>query len=171
MLSRKKCLIFGLSLVFTAGFGVNTFAAEEMSVTKKESIVEHCDAIRDSLEATQHTDSYARTYLGALYDAILNRFIMPLNVRLLKNNAAIEELTKIQADFVAERAEFNADFVLYSKELENLINIDCKDEPEEFYAQLEKTRVKRAVVDEDTKKLEKLVFEQKQIVAALREGL
>lgn len=150
-----------------------TFAEEDPKISKKreESIIKNCDSIHESLKATQRSDAYARTYLGAIYETVLNQFITPLNVRLLKNNNSFTDFTNFQTDLVSTRSDFNSSFITYSKSLESLIAIDCKTSPEDFYSKLREVRKERKVVDGYAKKLEQLISAHKQKVSDLEQKL
>lgn len=161
MQSMKKSVIFAtiLALVF-AFLSYPAMAADEkekLSQERKDSIIERCGAIQETLKATQRFDSYARTYLGSVYEKFLSDFLTPLNVRLLKNNQSISSLTDLQTEFVDERTKFNSEFVTYSKTLEDLVNTSCTNDPQTFYTKLQKTREEREKVDKATEKLEKMM--------------
>lgn len=166
-------LLFSLLIVF---FSANNSFAEEVesnviTEAQKSSIAKHCDAIKDTLKATQRSDSHARTYLGSIYESALNQFITPLNVRLIKDNRSVAEFTELQAKFVSTRTDFNSSFITYSKSLEDLINTDCANSPQDFYSKLTTTRQERAIVDGHAKKLEQLISKHKQKVTSLEQTL
>lgn len=141
------------------------FASEEkISDSKKQSIVGGCDNILSILKSTQYSDSYARTYYGTIYDNFLSSFIVPLNVRLLKNNASDTILTQLQDDFVAEKSKFSTDFITYEKSFDELIKISCATQPEKFYSQLLDVRKKREIVDKDVSKLNNFILSQEQLI-------
>lgn len=169
----QKVKILPLLLSATLSFFsvTNTFAEEEIGQNKQNSIVEHCDSIKDSLKATQRSDSHARTYLGSIYETVSSHFITPLNVRLVKTNKTNSELSQIQTTFVDARSNFNSSFISYSKSLEELISIDCKNSPINFYQKLQAVRKERLTVDERAKKLEQLISEHKQKVTELEQTL
>lgn len=175
MPKNKRILLLFVASFFLIFSVTSSFAlAEEkpeISKTKQNSIVKHCDSIKESLKATQKSDAHARTYLGSIYETIVNRFVTPLNIRLLKNNSSDLELTNLQTDLVDTRSDFNASFISYSKSLEELINMDCKTSPKEFYSKLEETRKGRKAVDNYTKQMEKLISTHKQKVSKLEKSL
>ena len=97
--------------------------------------------------------------------------MMNLNLRLVKNNMVSAEIAEQQTTFMSERDRFKNDYIGYSQELENLINIDCKTEPQKFYNQLKKTRTKREDVDKSIKRLNEILGRHRQSIRNLREEL
>ena len=159
-MTGKKIIIFG-ALVLTLGFSFTnlTFAEDKIDSEKLENIEMDCQSIKQTLKRVQNIDRNTRISIGRSYQTILTDFITPLNVRLVKNNKSISELTSIQNRFVDARETFNRDYISYSQEFENLLNIDCKNEPEKFYNQLEKTREKRTSVADSARKVRAIISE------------
>ena len=74
-----------------------------------------------------------------------------MNLRLVNNDISSPDLIDLQTSLAAARLDFSDDFIAYSKTLEELISIDCRLEPENFYKKLIITREKRAKVAADVK--------------------
>lgn len=171
----KKATVFVMSFVFGLFAVINAYADEEkkeitVTAEQRTTIVDHCDTMKDSLKSLQRTDSRARVYLGRYYETILSDFIVPLNLRLVENNISNTKLIDNQTNFVASRTSFNNDYVSYQQSLEELVNINCKTEPEKFYEKLLVTREKRKIVKKDVSKMRSLTDEQKKLVEELRDG-
>lgn len=131
-------------------------------------IQDRCDAIHEELKVLQRNDSRARVYLGRYYETILNRFITPLNVRLVENNLSSTSFINNQNDFNKARTNFMIDYVEYQKGLEDLVATDCKENPEQFYEKLVDVRTKRATVADDTARLRKLAGRHLDLVKELK---
>ena len=131
-------------------------------------IQDRCDAIHEELKVLQRNDSRARVYLGRYYETILNRFITPLNVRLVENNLSSTSFINNQNDFNKARTNFMIDYVEYQKGLEDLVAADCKENPEQFYEKLVDVRTKRATVADDTARLRKLAGKHLDLVKELK---
>lgn len=146
---------------------------EETGITDEQRsvIVNHCDTMKDNLKALQRTDSRARVYLGRYYETILSSFITPLNLRLVENNISNTKLLDNQTNFVTQRGNFTNDYIIYQQALEDLVNTNCKTEPEKFYEKLVVARERRAIVNKDVLKLKSLTDEQKKLVEELKNGL
>ncbi len=139
--------------------------------SQKNAIKDHCSTIKENLVNLQHTDSRARVYLGRYFETILNKYIVPLNLRLVENNTSDSELMENQSNFSTMREKFINDYIDYQKDLENLVAINCADEPEKFYEKLVSTRGKRKVVSQDVVKLKTLAGKQMNLVKSLKEKM
>ena len=164
---KKKTLIFYyiIPLMFCQVLAPNVGAITEAQET---AIIENCSDIKESLKKVQKDDSKTRVYLGGYYEAILTRFITPLNIRLVENNLSSAKLIENQNEFVADKSLFADDFIVYQKNLEDLVSIDCKEEPEEFYEKLDIVRQKRAVMVQDTLKIRSLLTSHVRLVEGLK---
>ena len=177
---KKRYLCFGFVLVGLMCFlSANTYAEGEepeapkeiINEVQKDTIIDHCDTIKDNLKSVQRADSRTRVYLGRYYETILSNFITPLNLRLVENNISDAKLLDNQTNFAARRERFNSDFIVYQQVLEELVNINCKNEPVRFYEKLEVVREKRQTVNRDVTKLREMTGEQVKLVEALKNGI
>lgn len=164
---RKSCfLIVIFSVIFLSA---NVFAVSE---TQSKYIAKNCKRIRETLKGIQRADTSSRTdYLPMIYDTMLSDFIIPVNTRLLKNEQENDQLTKNQEDFIKTYSNFKTDFVTYSRSMEELLAIDCENDPESFYSKLEVVRTDRGYVDLDVQKMNRLIEKQKQYINKLGESL
>ncbi len=162
----KKAIIvicFALSLL--------AMPVSAISEAQKDAIVEHCVAIRVDLNALLHSNATMWGNLMKHYNKILDKYITPLNVRLVENTLSNDSLVNNQNSFAKTKATFTIDYVEYQKALDSLISVDCKKEPERFYRKLEVVREKRKPVAEDVAKMKKLMETQYSLVNGLREKL
>lgn len=173
LLFPLKFLRWALSWLVVAALLMLLLAtpAEALSETQRGAISQNCSSIKQSLSITQHNDSRTRSYLGTTYETVLNRLIVPLNVRLVKNNLQNYQLTRIQTDFTSAQQQFRTSYIEYMNELDHTIAIDCRTQPDEFYTQLVKTRSKRQTLRESTIRLSELTGEQYSAVTLLRSSL
>ena len=166
---KKKILTFNciILMLFCQCSGV------AMAITdgQKDAIIDRCDSIKDDLKKVQKDDSRVRVYLGGRYETILSKFITPLNVRLVENNLSTTGLVENQNDFAATKALFADDFVNYQKGLEDLIGLDCKKNPEEFYKKLVSVREKRKIMVQDVLKMRNLISQHIKLVKRVMERM
>ena len=128
----------------------------------------NCSSIKLQLQRVQRADAKSRVHLGAQYETISTNLMLNLNLRLVKNNVANAELADQQTRFFSERERFKNDFIGYSQELEKLIQINCKEHPQEFYDQLILTRQKRSDVQQSIYRLQELIDYHRNSVETLR---
>ena len=154
--------------MFLQVFAIKLPSAMAITEVQSSAIVEKCDVIRDNLRKVQKEDAKVRVYLGGYYDAILTRFITPLDVRLVENNLSNAGLIENQNDFAEAKTLFANDFVKYQQELEELVGMDCKGEPEKFYDRLVIVRQKRKIMAQDVLKIRSLISEHVKLVTELK---
>ena len=165
----KKVSAVILSLIIAAT-PANLFAAE-LSDEQIGNISTNCASIKLRLKQIQKNDARSRVNLGAQFEIISTNLMMNLNLRLVKNNIANANVSRQQTDFAAERESFKSDYISYSQELEKLISINCKDEPQNFYDQLETVRSRRATVAGHVKRLSEMAAEHRKTILDMRDGL
>ena len=143
------------------------------TITKEQAgaISQSCDSIKQSLKTLQKTDSKTRAFLGSTYENLISNFISPLNLRLTKNNLPSATLSDLHSSIGEQRQQFVQDFTSYSRDLETLIAMDCKNNPEEFYTQLEKTRKSRAALEQTIDALRMLFTKHVNGVNSLKGNL
>ena len=161
MTKKKKLLSFKyiIFLVFCLVLQSLILITPTQAISKEQETVikTHCDSIKEKLRDIQKEDSKIRVYLGGHYEAILAHFITPLNVRLVENNLSTASLIENQNNFAETKSVFSNDFISYQKSLEELINIDCENNPNDFYSKLEKVRQKRKIMNQDVLKMRNLL--------------
>ena len=158
-----------LSFITTS---TNVFAQQsELSDEVRSTISMNCGSLRQSLKSLQQADSKTRVILGTTYQSILSNYISPLNARLVKNNTPNIPLTEIQGDFVAARDDFTARFIKYSQSLETLIAIDCQNDPDGFYHQLERVRKEREKLSASVEKVNEAINDHKEVVTQFKDSL
>lgn len=165
-LAKWLILWLVVSLILVAVFST---PVEGLSERQRGAISQNCSTIQQALSQLQKVDSRTRTYLGTTYETIANRFITPLNLRLVKNNRPT--LSDIQTEFTLGQSRFREAYTDYMRELEALIVADCKHHPDEFYQKLTITREKRAILRTAAEKLARLADQQYAAVLDLRSSL
>ena len=164
---RKTIIVFiVMVLAFLPVYNVMAISEGQSNLIKNK-----CDSIQEDLKQLQVDDSRVRVYLGALYERVLTKYIVPLNVRLVENSISDVDFIENQNNFVAAKIAFVDDFVNYQRSLEELTLIDCKKNTESFYQKLTVVREKRAIMAKDVTKLSGLMTKQKSLVLSLMENL
>ena len=143
----------------------------KLNDTERGNISMSCASIQTSLKNVQRNDSKTRVILGTNYQTLLSNYISPLNVRLIKNNLPDSTLISIQSEAITSRNSFTNLFVTYSQRLESLISIDCKNQPDTFYSELENVRYLRSQLEESVNKVNTALSNHLKTVNQLREKL
>ena len=149
-------ILAAASVIFTHGLSAQVSAAE-LSEDQTSAISQSCQTIKQNLKTLQKTDSRTRSYLGSIYQTFLSNYITPLNLSLIKHNRPSTDITGLYSDFLSVRTEFANKFTSYSQSFEELLNIDCKNDPINFYDKLEEVRKKRSSLNSSVKSLRTLL--------------
>ena len=175
------CLLLGVFSTTQAIFLSHPVYAEDdilknvthrkLNDTERGNISMSCASIQTSLKNIQRNDSKTRVILGTNYQTLLSNYISPLNVRLIKNNLPDSTLISIQSETITSRNSFTNHFVTYSQRLESLISIDCKNQPDTFYSELENVRFLRSQLEESVNKVNTALSNHLKTVNQLREKL
>ena len=122
----------------------------QLTDDQRGEISMNCSSIKSSLKKLQVSDTKIRSLLGANYQTILNSYITPFNLRLVKNNQNLGDLSDLQSSFVLQKNDFNSLYIIYSQQFENLLSVDCQKNPDDFYNQLLTTRESRKELNQNT---------------------
>ena len=170
---RYRIIPFIITLAIIAMSTTTLVSAVDTKLTEKQSasIVSYCNTVRQDLKNLQRSDARARTYFGSIYETIFSKYLKPLNLRIVNNDLSNSTLLKLQSNFAEARTDFSEDYIKYSKSLEELISIDCRQDPESFYNKFVSTREKRAVVASDIKTINDLLTSIIKNTEQLKESL
>ncbi len=159
MIKKKKAIsiYYIIFLAFCLVLQGSPSLAGAISKDQEITIKSHCNSIKEKLHEVQKEDSKIRVHLGSHYEAILTNFITPLNVRLVENNLSNAKFVENQNNFAETKSVFSSDFISYQKSLEELIGMNCEENPEDFYTKLEKVRQKRKIMNQDVLKMRTLI--------------
>ena len=164
---------FTLIMSFAA-LSVAVFAdenADKPTDEQIENIQSNCNSIKDSLKRVQKIDSKTRVTLGTTYQSILKKYITPLNNRFVNNNNLNQDLMNLQIDIANDYENFRSSFIDYSKQMEELIAIDCKENPNEFYSKLAKTRASRKNLNDYALKVNSNITKHIDLVTKLKDSM
>lgn len=166
---KKKCRILCCAMI--AFFCQPILNVVAISEDQEAMIVKRCDAIKEDLRTVQRDDAKSRVHLGTYYDDILSNYITPLNVRLVEKNLSNAGFIDNQNEFVKTKTTFVNDFTKYQQMLEELVAMDCKNEPEKFYDELVNARQRRKTMEQDVLKMRRLISEHISLVESMRNKL
>ncbi|MBQ8991989.1 hypothetical protein IJ090_00960 [Candidatus Saccharibacteria bacterium] len=171
-MKKIRTLILTSILLAVATFlPTRVYAEEAKSTLSKEqtgAISQSCDSIKQSLRKLQKTDTKTRSILGGLYEDIISDFIIPLNLRLVRNALPSTTLTELHSSLLSKRQDFAKKFTLYEQSFEALLDIDCQNNPAAFYAKLVETRKTRNDLEQSTEAFRMLLEKHQNAVQALK---
>ena len=161
-------LLLAASLVIFSSSSTSVAAIDD---ARLGAVSQNCSIIKERLRRIEGAGARSRVYLGTQYESIYSGLMSNLGLRLMRNGIASQEIADQQATFKSERERFRNDFISYSQELKTLISMDCKNEPEKFYRQLEKTRTKREDIAKSIARMNDIIAKHRQSVLDMRDRL
>ena len=87
---------------------------------------------------------------------------------MVENNLSSAGLVENQNNFAETKTLFSNDYITYQQGLEELVGMDCKQEPEKFYDKLTTVRQKRKIMVQDVLKMRNLISEHMRLVEGLK---
>jgi hypothetical protein len=147
---------------------LSTTNAIDLDDDRIGAISQNCSIIKERLRRIESAGARSRVYLGTQYESIYSGLMSNLSLRLMRNGIANQDIADQQATFKSERERFRNDFIGYSQELKNLIAMDCRNNPQDFYRQLEKTRTKREDITKSIRRMNDIIKEHRETVIGLR---
>lgn len=128
-----------------------------LSSSQIELISAYCTESRGHLERLRSADALQRVNLGQRYENISMKLMAPLNSRIALAGRDGLELAKTTVEFNQELTSFRKTYLDYDNQIDDIIRMDCKKYPVEFYQQLEAAREKRQELSDSVGKINQLI--------------
>jgi hypothetical protein len=145
-----------LFLLMLSLIPVRAGAIDPENMTPQEfTVVErNCKSAQQILQRIQYVDPVARVNRGTAYNNI-SKLMSSMTSRAAFNTYSLPPLS-LETEAVQDlRAQFAKDYTEYEIALRELINYNCVDNPQEFYARLVDVRAKRSVVTLRVKEIDR----------------
>jgi hypothetical protein len=113
--------------------------AQDATAVRYQAISDRCQSLHLLLDELQRRDLVSRTNLGREYESVA-RLFNAFNQRVKNNNLNVQPFEQLTSDFNAATSQFRTAYVEYDDSLIALQQIDCKEKPADFDAQLTRTR-------------------------------
>lgn len=118
---------------------------ENLTPEEYTMLQNNCKAAQRTMQRIQYVDPVARVNRGIAYNNI-SKLMTALTARAAFNAYSVPQLSVETAAIQEQRTQFAQDYTDYEISLRELINLNCKAKPEEFYKRLVEVRSKRAIV-------------------------
>lgn len=154
-------LLTTLAISGLVGFGFAKVQASDTSATvltesQIESIKDRCLASKVALNKLHSTDALLRVNLGQKYENISSRLMAPLNSRVALNSYDSLDLVETTVDFNRALDVFRSQYRTYELSVDRAIDIDCQQNPVEYYAAIGLFRQQRADLHTATNEVNRL---------------
>lgn len=135
---KLRQIITGILIVALLAIPSAALAQDPIAV-RYQTISDRCQSLQLLLQELQRRDLVSRTNLGREYESIA-RLLSAFNQRVKNNNLSPQSLERLTVDFNNAASQFRSAYVQYDDGLIALQQIDCKQKPADFDAQLTRAR-------------------------------
>lgn len=144
---------FWLMSLFIGGFLViahnNAIAQEASGEAESTEVIvskiqHNCSDLKANLRQIHTNDALIRVNSGQIYNSIATKLMARLNSRLSINRLDGAVLIDTTSKFEKLRTNFATQYNNYDNTMADLLHIDCKKSPAEFYNKLQETRKLRS---------------------------
>jgi len=155
---RTRLFAFALIATSVLSFSfVQSAAAADLSDEQIGRIKSNCLSIKGSLNQLHATDALLRVNRGQIYESIGTKLMNNFNARLSNNSLDNKGLVAVAQSYQVAQVTFRDDYRSYEQQLSTALRIDCVKEPSLFHDAVESARLKRAIVHEDTLRLNQYI--------------
>lgn len=134
---------------------------------KIATIRQNCVDAQSNLQRIQRSDVVSRTNRGRSYEETL-RLMAAFNGRLAYNKINEPRLNEIATELQKNFTVFYGDYTNYENTLEQVIRVNCVDQPVSFYQLLVQARGQRLQLKNDVDAMQRLIDEYAARLNALK---
>lgn len=173
-MTRPKQVIIGIlcSTIVCASvsFVARAQTAERPALSQRhiETIQANCENALVTLRRLHQSDALLRVNQGQLYEYISTRLMARLNSRIALNRLDGAALVAAAARYEETLQQFRDEYQRYEEQLSEVLDMNCRQEPERFYYAITDARQARLLVSEEVKELHSSIDLYKQALAEFR---
>lgn len=162
MIRPKRHLI---ALALLTGFVMSTSffsyvaaqTAPSLSDEHRDRIRLNCTSAQARLDRLHASDALLRVDRGQVYESISTKLMATFNSRVSLNRLDAGDLISVAATYERQLGSFRQAYQQYEQTLSRALKVDCREQPEEFYALVEESRAKRQDVSSAARQLHTLI--------------
>lgn len=141
-------IVVGMAVIGTAFLTSNarSLDATPLSEAHVSRIVSHCTSAKASLQQLHRSDASLRVNRGQLYESISTKLMARLNSRIALNRLDSGTLVEATVRYEKGLSNFRDTYQAYEEQLTELLRINCKKQPEQFYYKVLDVREHRKAV-------------------------
>lgn len=160
-MNRRLLIVLFIALLLGAGSFSSLVTAQSqstnLSADQISTIKASCTSVKDTLNQLHTNDALIRVNRGQIYESLLTKLMQRFNNRLSNNNIANSNLVITTQEYESALKLFREDYIKYDEELTKLVKMNCINNPEEFYYEIQKVRSLRKLVNSHAIKLNQLI--------------
>lgn len=133
---------------------VGAIDPENMTPQEYTVVERNCKSAQQTLQRIQYVDPVARVNRGTAYNNV-SKLMASMTSRAAFNAYSLPQLS-VETEAIQDlRTQFAKDYTEYEIALRELINYNCANNPQEFYARLVDVRAKRSIVTLRVKEIDR----------------
>ncbi len=156
--------------MFVAALAVTLITLPVVAAPSQDVVKVSCTSAQSMLSQIEKTDAALRINRGRVYNE-LNDLFFAMNARVSVNRLSSTKLASITDDYSNELKDFRSLYSDYDGDLTNLVGMDCRSNPDDFYSSLTKLRDKRSKLKQSVDTLDKLFHDYVDEFNAVRKRL
>lgn len=163
-----------VAAVLTVSLAVSAHAQAqevELPAEHRDHIVANCATIKSTLTRIHTNDGPSYVNRNQTYFSISDKLIARFNGRLALSTYDVTQFSRLARDYNAALSSFRIVFGRYDDSMKNLLKIDCTKQPGQFYAAVATVREQRNELHEAVARINTMIEQYGQAVAALDEQL
>lgn len=148
-----KRYLIGLVFVLAAA-AVPVYAVEPIEDSRIDLIRNNCVAAQGAMQRVLASDRVTRINRGRAYEDTL-RLLAAFNSRASLNTYNVSELVEYTSTLETQFTAFKTQYLDYEQKLKSVIDMNCKDQPAEFYNNLQRARAARESIQKSIDNIDK----------------
>ncbi|HEU5187560.1 MAG TPA: hypothetical protein VFT87_03585 [Candidatus Saccharimonadales bacterium] len=157
-------------IIFIAVVVAMTIPVPAVFASPESVVSERCGSVKIALDQQRRRDLVTRINRGRAYQTIIDQ-LQALTDRVRNNQMAVQPFEQQVAVLKQDFELFRTSYTAYDDGLRTLLNIDCKDKPGEFLAQLIQVRQLRTQIGEREKAISDTLGRFREIMVNLQHEL
>lgn len=151
-MKRLFVVLVVCSILVVSSFIAQAASAMDFFITpeQEQRIRQNCVSAQATLYRLHASDALLRVNHGKLYENISTKLMAPLNSRIALNRQEGLKLAATTLEYDRQIDIFRSDYRSYEEAMSDLLDMNCSENPSEFYASVLDTREKRQRLHEDT---------------------
>lgn len=154
-----------------------TTATSAFPVSAQEAVMteEHITRIKDNCQQSRAILSQVRTNdaltfinRNQAYFSIGDKLMARLNSRLALGRHDVTQLVKTTSDYTSALTKFRDTYKVYADQMSELVKMDCRKQPVEFYDRVADAREQRQKVHDAVNQLKRLIIEYEDAVIGFK---
>jgi len=163
-----KRIVIGLLLALLVVVPISQVNAQ--TEQQKALVVERCSLVKQYLDKQRRRDLVSRINRGHDYQALIDQQ-QALVSRLKNNGMDSAQFEKHLGELKSAFEGFRAAYSSYDDSLGDLIGVDCKKDPDNFFEALNNTRKLRNEVGQKTLQIGIILSIQRELIVDLKNHL